>query len=68
MRLAGESVSTSSSSSIVSGNGIISSSKYLGGFKSGMLASRSLTIRKGQSWATENADEGDNLFSIFLSK
>ncbi|KAL8042913.1 hypothetical protein ABFX02_09G083600 [Erythranthe guttata] len=60
MRLAGESVNTSSSTSIISGNLISHSSKYLGGCKSGMLSSRSLTIRKGQSWASENADEGSH--------
>ncbi|KAG8379728.1 hypothetical protein BUALT_Bualt07G0119600 [Buddleja alternifolia] len=59
MRLAGESVvNTSSSTSIVSGNGTNHSSKYVGGSKSNSVASRSLTIRKGQSWASENADEG----------
>ncbi|KAL0354872.1 UNVERIFIED_CONTAM: Cell division cycle protein 27B [Sesamum radiatum] len=57
MRLAGESVSTNSNPSVVSGNGT-SHSKYLGASKSSSVASRSLTIRKGQSWASETADEG----------
>ncbi|KAL3613629.1 Cell division cycle protein 27 B [Castilleja foliolosa] len=57
MRLAGESVNTSSSTSIASGNGISHSSKYQGGSKLSSMA-RSLTIRKGQSWSSENADEG----------
>ncbi|KAL3829295.1 hypothetical protein ACJIZ3_018097 [Penstemon smallii] len=59
MRLAGESVvNTNSSVSAVSGNGISHSSKYLAGSKSSSMTSRSLTIRKGQSCANENADEG----------
>ncbi|KAL0441706.1 UNVERIFIED_CONTAM: Cell division cycle protein 27B [Sesamum radiatum] len=58
MRLAGESVSTNSNASVVSGNGTSHSSKYLGASKSSSVASRSLTIRKGQSWASETADEG----------
>lgn len=55
MRLAGESVNTNSSTSVVSGNG----SKSLRGSKLGPVVSRSVTMRKGQSWASENADEGD---------
>ncbi|KAL0415416.1 UNVERIFIED_CONTAM: Cell division cycle protein 27B [Sesamum latifolium] len=58
MRLAAESASTNSNASVVSGNGTSHSSKYLGASKSSSLASRSLTIRKGQSWASEAADEG----------
>ncbi|KAL6584964.1 Cell division cycle protein 27 B [Orobanche minor] len=58
MRLAGESVNTNSSTSVFSGNGINHSAKYFGGSKSSSLVSRSVTIRKGQSWASENADEG----------
>ncbi|KAL6559758.1 Cell division cycle protein 27 B [Orobanche gracilis] len=58
MRLAGESVNTNSSTSVFSGNGINPSAKYFGGSKSSSVVSRSVTIRKGQSWASENADEG----------
>ncbi|KAK6139553.1 hypothetical protein DH2020_026699 [Rehmannia glutinosa] len=52
MRLAGESVNTNSSTS----NG--TSHSKCGGSKSSFVTSRSLTTRKGQSWASENADEG----------
>ncbi|CAA0816426.1 Cell division cycle protein 27 homolog B [Striga hermonthica] len=58
MRLAGESASTNSSSSVASGNGVSHSTKFLGGSKLSSMVSRSVTIRKGQSWAGENADEG----------
>ncbi|GER44087.1 cell division cycle [Striga asiatica] len=58
MRLAAESVSTNSSTSVASGNGVRHSTKFLGGLKSSSMVSRSLTIRKGQSWASENADDG----------
>ncbi|KAL6559755.1 hypothetical protein OROGR_004872 [Orobanche gracilis] len=57
MRLAGESVNTNSSTSVFSGNGINHSAKYFGGSKSSSVVSRSVTIQKGQSWASENADE-----------
>ncbi|XP_010526443.1 PREDICTED: cell division cycle protein 27 homolog B isoform X2 [Tarenaya hassleriana] len=40
----------------VSGNGN-TSSKYLGGSKLSSLALRSVTVRKGHSWANENIDE-----------
>ncbi|KAL6497116.1 Cell division cycle protein 27 B [Orobanche gracilis] len=58
LRLAGESVNTNSSTSVFSGNGINLSAKYFGGSKSSSVVSRSVTIRKGWSWASENADEG----------
>ncbi|CAA0827342.1 Cell division cycle protein 27 homolog B [Striga hermonthica] len=58
MRLAAESVSTNSSTSVASGNGVRHSTKFLGRLKSSSMVSRSVTIRKGQSWASENADEG----------
>ncbi|KAL6563551.1 Cell division cycle protein 27 B [Orobanche gracilis] len=58
LRLAGESVNTNSSTSVFSGNGINLSAKYFGGSKSSSVVSRSVTIRKGRSWASENADEG----------
>ncbi|XP_051147998.1 cell division cycle protein 27 homolog B isoform X2 [Andrographis paniculata] len=57
-RLAGESVNTNSSTSIVSGNGTNPSSKYVGGPKSSSVTTRSLTIRKGQSWASDATYEG----------
>ncbi|KAL3631786.1 Cell division cycle protein 27 B [Castilleja foliolosa] len=60
MRLAGDSVNTNSNASIVSGNGISHSSKCHGGSKLSSMVSRSVTIRKGQSWASDNADEGDH--------
>lgn len=44
----------------VAGNGTNNSSKYLGGSKLSSMAIRSVTVRKGQSWANENYDEGDN--------
>ncbi|KAL8457029.1 hypothetical protein ACS0TY_035022 [Phlomoides rotata] len=60
MRLAGESVNTNSSTSILSGNGTSHSSKYLGGSKSNSVVYRSLTIKKSQSCASENTDEGNH--------
>ena len=57
----------------VLGNGTSNSSKYLGGSKLSTMAFRSMTVRKGQSWANENADEGDgslyiayHCFTVFL--
>lgn len=59
-RLAGEAgANANSSTTTVAGNGTINSSKYLGGSKLSSVALRSVTLRKGQSWANENIDEGD---------
>ncbi|KAF5952352.1 hypothetical protein HYC85_010296 [Camellia sinensis] len=58
-RLAGEAAaSTNSSSMTVAGNGTSHSSKYLGGSKLSSVTFRSVTVRKGQSWANESFDEG----------
>ncbi|KAK9208578.1 hypothetical protein WN944_000936 [Citrus x changshan-huyou] len=58
-RLAGEAgANANSSTTTVAGNGTINSSKYLGGSKLSSVALRSVTLRKGQSWANENIDEG----------
>ncbi|XP_052194703.1 cell division cycle protein 27 homolog B [Diospyros lotus] len=58
-RLAGEAVANTNSSAIsVAGNGTSHSSKYLGGSKLNSLTFRSVTVRKGQSWANESFDEG----------
>jgi anaphase-promoting complex subunit 3 len=46
-----------SSVATVSGN-VNNASKYLGGSKLSSLALRSVTLRKGHSWANENMDEG----------
>ncbi|XP_006297034.2 cell division cycle protein 27 homolog B [Capsella rubella] len=48
---------TNSSVATVSGN-VSNASKYLGGSKLSSLALRSVTLRKGHSWANENIDEG----------
>lgn len=48
---------TNASVATVSGNGN-NTSKYLGGSKLSSLALRSVTLRKGHSWANENIDEG----------
>ncbi|XP_022865632.1 cell division cycle protein 27 homolog B-like [Olea europaea var. sylvestris] len=59
MRLGGESlVNTNPGASVASGNGRNHSSKNIVGSKSNSVVSRSVTIRKGQSWASENSDEG----------
>uniref|UniRef100_A0A6N2KM46 Uncharacterized protein n=1 Tax=Salix viminalis TaxID=40686 RepID=A0A6N2KM46_SALVM len=58
-RLAAEAGSNqNTSSTLVVGNGTNNSSKYLGGSKLSSMAIRSVTVRKGQSWANENYDEG----------
>ncbi|CAA7408019.1 unnamed protein product [Spirodela intermedia] len=63
-RLSGEAASLNSNASQVGGNGINhSAAKILGGFstsssKISSLNFRSVTVRKGQSWATESLDEG----------
>uniref|UniRef100_A0A7N0U2G3 Uncharacterized protein n=1 Tax=Kalanchoe fedtschenkoi TaxID=63787 RepID=A0A7N0U2G3_KALFE len=64
-RLAAESGSNSNSSSAqVAGNGAGQSSKYLGGSKLSSMAFRTVTVRKGQSWANENSDEGNHQVGI----
>ncbi|KOM36678.1 hypothetical protein LR48_Vigan03g005900 [Vigna angularis] len=50
--------SLNANAAVVSGNGTGNSSKYLGGSKLSSMAFRSMAVRKGQSWANENADEG----------
>ncbi|ESW11331.2 hypothetical protein PHAVU_008G021500 [Phaseolus vulgaris] len=50
--------SLNANATVVSGNGTGNSSKYLGGSKLSSMAFRSMAVRKGQSWANENADEG----------
>ncbi|KAK6236374.1 Tetratricopeptide repeat 1 - like 10 [Theobroma cacao] len=58
-RLAGDAgVNTNANTTAVAGNGTNSSSKYLGSSKFGSVALRSVTVRKGQSWANENIEEG----------
>ncbi|PIA42766.1 hypothetical protein AQUCO_02000310v1 [Aquilegia coerulea] len=61
-RLAAEAASAASSNSTQGGNGIShSSAKFLGGGSSSRLSSasfRSVTVRKGQSWASESLDDG----------
>ncbi|KAL0702929.1 hypothetical protein Bca4012_059051 [Brassica carinata] len=48
---------TNASVATISGNGN-NTSKYLGGSKLSSLGLRSVTLRKGNSWANENMDEG----------
>lgn len=43
--------------STTTGNGANNSSKYLGGSKLSSLSLRSVTLRKGQSWANETIEE-----------
>ncbi|CAI0425560.1 unnamed protein product [Linum tenue] len=58
-RLAAEAVTNANATTTsVAGNGNGNSSKFLGGSKLGSMAIRSVTLRKGQSWANENYDEG----------
>ncbi|KAJ6921201.1 hypothetical protein NC652_015184 [Populus alba x Populus x berolinensis] len=59
-RLAAEAgANQNTSATLVAGYGSNNSSKYLGGSKLSSMAIRSVTVRKGQSWANENYDEGD---------
>lgn len=63
LRLAADAAATTNSNHTqVGGNGTShSSAKYFGGVSSSRLNStsfRSVTVRKGQSWATESLDEG----------
>ncbi|GAU36090.1 hypothetical protein TSUD_277010 [Trifolium subterraneum] len=56
-RLSSEaSVTSNANATIVSGNG--TSNSYKGGSKLGPMTFRTMTIRKGQSWANENIDGG----------
>eukprot|EP00258_Populus_trichocarpa_P042418 XP_024458437.1 cell division cycle protein 27 homolog B isoform X4 [Populus trichocarpa] len=58
-RLAAEAgANQNTSATLVAGYGTNNSSKYLGGSKLSSMAIRSVTVRKGQSWANENYDEG----------
>ncbi|PWA84802.1 CDC27 family protein [Artemisia annua] len=58
-RLAGETGPIASLSGInVAGNGTNHSTKNPTGSKLGSTTSRSVTLRKGQSWSTENFNEG----------
>ena len=61
-RLAGEtggSFSTAATSS--TGNGTNQSSKHIGNSRLSNVGLRSVTIRKGQAWASDNFEEGNNL-------
>lgn len=60
-RLAGESVAYTNLNvpAAVSVNGTGQSSKYPGNSKLSHTSSRSVTLRRGQSWANENLDESD---------
>lgn len=68
LRLSGDASASASANAntIVSGNGTSNSSKYLGGSKLSSMAFRSVTVRKGQSWAKENVDEGDESLYVAL--
>ncbi|XVF49124.1 hypothetical protein PTKIN_Ptkin03bG0243200 [Pterospermum kingtungense] len=58
-RLAGDSgANTNANTMAVAGNGTNSSSKYLGSSKLSSIALRTVTARKGQTWANENIEEG----------
>ncbi|XP_030473195.2 cell division cycle protein 27 homolog B-like isoform X1 [Syzygium oleosum] len=58
-RLAGDAgANASTNATSVAGNGTSNSSKYLGSSKLSSVALRAVTVRKGQSWANENSDEG----------
>ncbi|CAI0425557.1 unnamed protein product [Linum tenue] len=68
-RLAAEAVTNANATTTsVAGNGNGNSSKFLGGSKLGSMAIRSVTLRKGQSWANENYDEGGDLCCLFMGK
>ena len=58
------SVNTNANSTVVSGNG--TNNSYKGGSKLNHMAFRTMAIRKGQSWANENIDEGDECLYISL--
>lgn len=64
-RLSNEaSVSSNANATVVSGN--VTSNSYKGGSKPAPVTFRTMTIRKGQSWANENIDGGDNSSYISL--
>lgn len=66
-RLSGDaSVNANPNTTAVSGNGTSYSSKYFSGSKLNSTAFRSVTVRKGQPWANENIDEGDEFLNITL--
>ncbi|CAJ1947310.1 unnamed protein product [Sphenostylis stenocarpa] len=52
----GENVKANANSTVVSGSG--NNNSYKGGSKLNHMAFRSMAIRKGQSWANENINEG----------
>ncbi|KAF7851880.1 hypothetical protein BT93_L2025 [Corymbia citriodora subsp. variegata] len=58
-RLAGDAATNATTNvTSVAGNGASNSSKHLGSLKPSSAALRAVTVRKGQSWASENSDEG----------
>jgi len=59
-----DSVNANANSTFVSGNG--NNNAYKGGSKLNHVAFHTTGIRKGQSWANENIDEGDECLYIFL--
>lgn len=64
-RLSSEaSVSSNANATMVSGNG--TSNSYKGGSKLGPMTFRTMTVRKGQSWANENMDGGDSYYISLL--
>lgn len=66
-RLAGETgANANASTTAATGNGATNSSKYLGS-KLSSVALRSVTLRKGQSWANENVEEGDASSCVSLT-
>lgn len=58
------SVNANANTTVVSGNGTSNSNK--GGSKLSPMAFRSMAVRKGQLWANENIDEGDDSRYISL--
>jgi len=64
-RLAGEAGgNTSATSTASTGNGISHSTKYMGSSRLSNAGLRSVTIRKGQGWASESFEEGDCLILL----
>ncbi|XP_022731116.1 cell division cycle protein 27 homolog B-like isoform X2 [Durio zibethinus] len=58
-RLTGDAgANTNANTTVIAGNGTNSSSKYLGSSKFSTVTPRTVTVRKGQSWANENIEEG----------
>lgn len=63
-RLSSEaSINANANAAVLSGNGTSNSSKHLGVSKLSPMAFRTMT-RKGQSWANENIDEGDETLYV----